>query len=204
MRRLVALLLAMLLCLAPAFAETKDRPPGAKGSVERTTFCDNVYSGCIKANCQDLPLIADAVNCANQCSGVRDSCNDARLGAIVDTLVDGLPLSTMAEEGLHIDLVEVHLGGIGKGRLAALCEDVPGAIFAASSASSYGCLHPNCNATGTTCTIVCAQGACTGFLPDRPPGKLNLIAILQNGDPINHAKPINDRPSKDPKIHDAG
>jgi len=199
MSALVRLALSLALCLvvglSPAVAEDNN-PHGEKGSKKRADYCADVYNGCLKIYCADLPTVAQGEACAQQCETTRSGCLDAARTGLVLDLLGNRSLSTLAEAGDGLGLTGVDAGRLGQNRLETLCQSVKGAVFALSDSGRFGCVHPDCDGKGGFCSIVCADGLCTGFLPDRPAGALTLIGILQDGDNTPHGGAPLEGPTK--------
>jgi hypothetical protein len=74
---------------------------------------------------------------------------------------------------------------VNYGDLRFACSKVAGGLFAATG-NKYACAHPDCDKVDGICMVYCIDGTCHAIMPGKPAGGLTLLAILQNGDSVNH------------------
>ena len=89
-----------------------------------------------------------------------------------------------------IDSLVFQIAPVKERRLAASCTLLGHGIFGTSKDGNYFCVNPECDKSGQKpCYVECRAGICTAGMPDKPTAGLTILAILQNGDPVNHLTP---------------
>lgn len=177
--------LLALLFVSSAVAETK-KPPGDKGSYERDAYCGDIHINCV-VDCATTTWEDDPAwnTCNNQCNSNLASCRSAALGTTYeDVIPPEQSAGVLAEDPLEPDDL-FGMSFVNFGRLENACGQVKGKFL--QTETSHACVNRACAGPGMVCMIYCANGKCSGGMPDRTDASLTLRGILQNGDNLDRS-----------------
>ena len=186
MRSGLAVVFVFLLVLVFVSPASALKPAGKRGSDERRDWCDLDHVMCI-LNCPGVSGDSWFDTCNQQCNKERGRCMNARTGATIDPgVLDPNQSAGVLREpnalGYNFELEGIRLTDLEK-----TCQRITGAILAKDD-GVVGCLNRRWLAEGD-CSILCKGDKCYASMPEKPPGRLTLIGILQGGDNVYHDTP---------------